>query len=84
MFCCEILTKLKAIGKGTVDDFVIGVPKNKENLFTLSDIELSELNVERPKDLPRYLNVANSRFYRTNYGFITDPEILQDLEIENE
>ncbi|MBX3288301.1 MAG: CRISPR-associated helicase Cas3' [Acidobacteria bacterium] len=70
--------------KRTIDEFVIGVPKNKENLFTLSDIELSELNVERPKDLPRYLNVANSRFYRTNYGFITDPEILQDLEIENE
>lgn len=57
----------------TIDAYIIGVPKQ----FVLRDYG-------KPPEFPRYLNIADSKFYREKYGFIADAEILRDLENNNE
>lgn len=53
--------------KKTIDAYVISVPKK----FILKDFE-------KPAEFPKYLNIADAKFYDKNFGFMTE------LEDENE
>ncbi len=62
--------------KKPIDAFVLSVPKggkpNEEPIWIIKD--------DKPSWLPKYLKVADSHFYREHYGFITDEDLLKELE----
>jgi CRISPR-associated endonuclease/helicase Cas3 len=47
--------------KNPIDAYVISVPKQ----FVLKDFE-------KPKDFPKYLNIADAKFYDEDFGFMTE------------
>lgn len=49
--------------KKPIDAYVISVPKK----FVLKDFE-------KPKEFPKYLNIADARFYDEDFGFMTEDE----------
>lgn len=49
--------------KKPIDAYVISVPKQ----FVLKDFE-------KPKEFPKYLNIADARFYDEDFGFMTENE----------
>lgn len=49
--------------KKSIDAYVINIPKQ----FILKDFE-------KPKEFPKYLNVADARFYNEDFGFMTEDE----------
>lgn len=66
--------------KKPIDAYIISVPKGKNREETLSWI-IDEKPSWFSKRL-KYLNIADSNFYRKKYGFITDVNLLNGLEDE--
>lgn len=64
--------------KSSIDAFVISVPNgskpNEEPIWILKD--------DKPSWLPKYLKIADSKFYCKDYGFVTDLNLLAELEDE--
>ena len=59
------------VQKKPIDAYIISVPDSKRENYILNDFE-------KPKDFPKYLSVADARFYDEDFGFMTE------LENENE
>ncbi len=64
--------------KKPIDAYVISVPNgnkpSEEPIWIVKD--------DKPSWLPKYLKIADSKFYRKYYGFVTDLNLLAELEDE--
>lgn len=60
--------------KDTYDAFVVSVPIPSKKDAPIWILE------ESPGWLPKHLRIADSKFYQERYGFITDLDLLKDLE----
>lgn len=80
----EDLEKVKECieNKKPLDDYIVSVPRGKNRDETPIWI-IDEKPSWFSKNL-KYLNIADSKFYRKNYGFITDLDLLDGLEDEND
>lgn len=62
--------------KKPYDAFVVSVPRGGKS----GEEPIWIVNDEKPAWLPKYLKVADSRFYRERYGFVPDLDLLNELE----
>lgn len=64
--------------KKPIDAYVISVPNGSEP----DEKPIWMLKNDKPSWLPKYLKIADSKFYRKHYGFLTDLNLLTELEDE--
>lgn len=85
----ESLKKVKdcIANKQPIDAYIVSVPNETKNRngWIMTEKIIEDLTNKGEKNwIPKYLNVADRKFYSKEYGFITNLDLLNELEGEDE